>query len=146
MLKVRSKVVGVDNTKAKLYLYGETVQAKLRHTIADLGEELALRVKSLAPKRSGELASSIDASLKEKPWVSIRSRISTNTFYARFMERSMKTRFSVKSHWRETGRVRYEVKRHDRHISGKPLHPFMAPALESMRNRIRARIDEALGR
>jgi hypothetical protein len=153
---IEAKVVGGAETAQRFAMAGTRLRESMKGTIHTLGEELRDSAQGRAPARKGKLRKSFRARDFEKGLV-VGTRVSAKKYYARFVEQGIgPVTAAVKTYARRTksGSVRAGepghkkkvaqgivfVKAHPRKMFSKP-RPFLAPAVEGMRQAIMARIE-----
>jgi HK97 gp10 family phage protein len=154
LISVTTSVVGDAEIRQRFLDFGDGVRERLRRTLADLGKLVRDAAAALAPRKSGALADGIRARLVEND-KSMTETVRPSAFYARFLEfgtvnhgtaRNKAARVGIIEGYFARGRGRAKAARvRELRAQGeyriKP-HPFMGPAVES----VRSRIEESLRR
>lgn len=135
------RMVGAETIVTDLRRLEGTIRQKLRDEVARLAQELAVRAAAAAPHKTGALRSSIRAQGIENE-TAVTARVGTDLHYARFQESGWTPNPKKAAGWRRNPRKAVEWKAYQRQMGGRRIvaHPFLKPALASMRGTIRSRL------
>jgi phage gpG-like protein len=149
-ISVTGQVVGIEKVERRFLLAGELVPKKVLTAVQALGLDLLRKVKEdfLSGRalnvRSGKLRRGVNEKTTENGGL-VSSSVGTNTAYARPWETGFTGTESVRAHTRRMKKrgVAAQVRAHTRDVTMR-ARPFLKPALDEMRPRVVAELNEAL--
>jgi HK97 gp10 family phage protein len=167
MIDIESSVTGAPQVVAHLESIPDSIRARLRAALPELGGEVRDRAAALAPQRHsgktsryGPLRAKINAKFRERAGELVEKVSLGTAFYGRFQEtgldvmrRSRRVRgiVGVRTRLTKSGTVLVSARkgflRRETQASTPfhlPAHPFMHPAFESLQGRIEERIRAAV--
>lgn len=127
-LRISIQIQGLDELISKVQAFSESASQLIQETMLDSATENIVAVaKSLAPKKTGQLADSIYAEILENGIAIVADKS-----YAPYMEfgtapHEISARNATVLHWTQGGQDFFVRSVH--HPGTKP-HPFMQPAIE----------------
>jgi phage gpG-like protein len=157
VIEVQAKIVGAETLIANLREMSASSRQRVASTVHALGLETLARVKAdylsgqALKVRTGRLRRSINEKFTESG-ATFTSSVGTNVSYGRFWELGFHGLEEVKQHmrmitmaWGKPVANPHEVtvRAHQRKVNQAP-RPFLQPALEQMKNEIRARLVSAI--
>jgi len=144
MMNLNVKIVGLDNVKVNLLAHSDRIHKALRDEITLIGFELERDVKAnyLSGQYLRVKTGKLRQSIKNKVTTNsseIKTIVGTNVWYGRFHHEGFAGTQSIREHLRKTSSGATVVKAHTRRVNARS-RPFLADALNSMRDQIRKRI------
>jgi len=93
----KGSIKGIDQVIKELRKYGKDIEVQIDATTSNAAMEIERNAKDLAPKNFGQLAQSISRQkIKESNYI-----ISTNEFYAGYMEFGTGTKVSIPAEFKD---------------------------------------------
>lgn len=152
-ITIKGKLVGAETVAADLRRLGDTLRAKLKAEVQAQGHELAVAAQGLAPvlqrphkgRTPGQLRGSIRSVGRESP-TGLLADVGTDVYYGKWQESGYTPNPRKKSGWQRNPRKASDWKKYTAQRGGRRIvaHPFLKPALASLRGRFRERLDAAV--